>query len=164
MWPLVCRLYLGGNSVDTLRNNLIWSKQSRQIRGAYSNTSTSWFILAICRAFCFSSNSSPPSTAYIWVNIQIGSALVKRMACRLYLNQCWVILNQTLRNKLQWNFNENSKTFHSRKCIWKYHLRNDGHFPRGRCVLKPSCHCLNRETALTTAILVINDQLEEGLG
>ena len=28
-----------------------------------------------------------------------------------YLNQCWVIVNWTLRNKLQWNFNKNSKLF-----------------------------------------------------
>ena len=33
-----------------------------------------------------------------------------------YLNQCWNIVNWTLRNKLQWNFNRNSKHFHSRKC------------------------------------------------
>ena len=26
-----------------------------------------------------------------------------------YLNQCWVIVNWTLRNKLQWNFNSNTK-------------------------------------------------------
>ena len=39
----------------------------------------------------------PPSAAYMrrW----IGSALV--------LNQCWVIVNWTLRNKLQWKFNQN---------------------------------------------------------
>ena len=28
-----------------------------------------------------------------------------------YLNQCWLIVNWTLRNKLQWNFNWNSKVF-----------------------------------------------------
>ena len=28
-----------------------------------------------------------------------------------YLNQCWVIVNWTLRNKLQWNFNRNSYIF-----------------------------------------------------
>ena len=26
-----------------------------------------------------------------------------------YLNQCWVIVNWTLKNKLQWNFNQNTK-------------------------------------------------------
>ena len=28
-----------------------------------------------------------------------------------YLNQCWVIINWTLRNKLQWNFDQNAKVF-----------------------------------------------------
>ena len=28
-----------------------------------------------------------------------------------YLNQCWLIANWTLRNKLQWNFNQNIKLF-----------------------------------------------------
>ena len=53
-------------------------------------------------------NSSPPSAAYMrqW----IGSALAQIMACRHsapshYLNQCWVIVNWTVRNKLQWKLN-----------------------------------------------------------
>ena len=28
-----------------------------------------------------------------------------------YLNQCWVIVNWTLRNKFQWNINQNTKLF-----------------------------------------------------
>ena len=28
-----------------------------------------------------------------------------------YLNQCWVFVNWTLRNKLQWNFHQNTKLF-----------------------------------------------------
>ena len=35
-----------------------------------------------------------------------GSALVQIMCC---LNQCWVIVDWTLRNKYQWNFNQNAK-------------------------------------------------------
>ena len=59
-------------------------------------------------------NSSPPSAAYMrqWIR----SALVQIIACRLlganhYLNQCWVIVIWTLRNKLQWNFNLDTKLF-----------------------------------------------------
>ena len=64
-------------------------------------------------------NSSPPSASYMlqWT----GSALVQIMACHLfsiepfswshYLNQCWLIVNWTLRNKLQWNLNRNTKLF-----------------------------------------------------
>ena len=33
------------------------------------------------------------------------------MAPRHYLNQCWNIVNWTLRNKLQWKFNRNSNIF-----------------------------------------------------
>ena len=50
-----------------------------------------------------------------------------------YLNQCWIIVILALKNKLQWNFNQN-KTFHSEKCIWTYRLRNGVHFVQGRWV------------------------------
>ena len=57
------------------------------------------------------SNSSPPSAAYMrqW----IGSALVQIMTWRLFgakplSKQCWNIVNWTLRNKLQWNFNQST--------------------------------------------------------
>ena len=57
--------------------------------------------------FHFTFNSSPPRAAYMcqW----LGSALVQKMACRL-LNQCWVIINRTLRNKLR-NFSKKSNFF-----------------------------------------------------
>ena len=46
----------------------------------------------------------------------IGSALVQIMACRLiganhYLNQCWEIVNWTLKNKIHWNLNSNTNIF-----------------------------------------------------
>ena len=37
--------------------------------------------------------------------------LVTYSAPSQYLYQCWVIVNWTLRNKLQWNFNQNTKHF-----------------------------------------------------
>ena len=62
----------------------------------------------------YSFNSSPPSAAYMrqW----IGSALAQIMVCRYsapshYLNQYWVIVNCTPRNKLHWNFHLNNKNF-----------------------------------------------------
>ena len=34
-----------------------------------------------------------------------------------YLNQCWIIVNPKLRNKLQWNINQNTKIFiHENVC------------------------------------------------
>ena len=59
-------------------------------------------------------NSLRPSDAHIrrWNE----SSLVQIMACACsapshYRNQCWNIVNWTLRNKLQWNFNRNSDIF-----------------------------------------------------
>ena len=50
-----------------------------------------------------------------------------------YLNQWWVIVKCTLRNKLQWSFNWNT-FFHSSKCSWKCHLQNGSHFVQAlRC-------------------------------
>ena len=84
---------------------------------------------------CFALKSSAPSAAYVrqWMR----SALVETRACRLFgakplSKPCWVIVNWTLRNKLQWNLNQNDKTFHSRKCIWKFRLSNGGHFVQGK--------------------------------
>ena len=58
-----------------------------------------------------------------------------------YLNQCLVIVNWTLRNKFQWNFRSKYKTFHTRKCICKYRLRNGGHFVQGRWVTGIHRYC-----------------------
>ena len=48
-----------------------------------------------------------------------------------YLNQCWNIVNSTLRNILQWNFDRN---FLTRKCTWKCRLPNGVHLSRPQCV------------------------------
>ena len=48
---------------------------------------------------------SPPSAACL--SLWIGSAL----APSHYLNQCWVIVNWTLRNKLKWKCSQNTKLF-----------------------------------------------------
>ena len=57
--------------------------------------------------------------------------LVAYSAPSHYLKQCWVIVNWTLRNKLQWNFNQNIKRFIHKKSIWKYCLRNGSHLVKG---------------------------------
>ena len=63
-------------------------------------------------------NRSPPSAAYMrkW----IGSALIQIMAWRrigvnYYLNQCLIVVNRTLGNKLQWNFNQKPQFSFSNK-------------------------------------------------
>ena len=75
----------------------------------------------------------PPLSAS-YMRQWIGSALVQIMACRLFgakplsKPECWDNVNWTLRNKLQWNPNQNLKKNHQRKCIRKYRRRNGGHF------------------------------------
>ena len=44
-----------------------------------------------------------------------------------YLNQYWVVVYWTLKNKLQWKFNQNTKLFIHKKYVCKSHLRNGGH-------------------------------------
>ena len=56
----------------------------------------------------------PPSPSAEFLRQWIGSALVQIMACRLvgashYRNQIYLIVNWTLRNKLPWYLNQNTK-------------------------------------------------------
>ena len=39
-----------------------------------------------------------------------------------YLNQCWLIVNWTIRNKTSVKFEWKQNTFYSRKCIWNCRL------------------------------------------
>ena len=71
-------------------------------------------------------NSSPPSAAYMrdlghhwFIKWLVAWSMLSH-----YLNQCWNIVNWTLRNKLKWNF-----LSHSKKCNWKGRLRN-GNWPQ----------------------------------
>ena len=57
---------------------------------------------------------TPPPHTHTLVPLIIEPTLVQIMACRLfspshYLNQCWVFVDWTLGNKLQWKFNHNIK-------------------------------------------------------
>ena len=64
-------------------------------------------------------NSSYPSAAYINASVNrasIGSdnglSPIRRQAIiKTNAVQCWVIVNWTLRNKVQWNLNQNTKVF-----------------------------------------------------
>ena len=74
----------------------------------------------------------------------IGSALVQIMAVAYsapshYLNQCWFIVNWNLRNKLQWNFNENTKIFIHKNASESNFCEMAAILSRGRWV-KSVCH------------------------
>ena len=43
--------------------------------------------------------------------IGLDNWLVTWLAPSHYLNQCWIVVNWTLRNKFQWNLNQNSNIF-----------------------------------------------------
>ena len=65
-------------------------------------------------------SSLRPSNAYMyqWINHHwFRWWLVAWSAPSHYLNQCWHIVNWTLRNKLQWNHNQKFIHCCSRKCI-----------------------------------------------
>ena len=56
----------------------------------------------------------PSAVTVTYMRQGTGSALVQVMACSAsshYPNQCWGIVSCTLRNKLQWNSNHNTKPF-----------------------------------------------------
>ena len=79
-------------------------------------------------------NSSHPSAIYMrqW----IGSALVQIMVCWLFHTKP---SSKQMLGQLDHEEQKSSAIlikihFHSRKCIWKYRLRNGDHFVRGRCV------------------------------
>ena len=69
-------------------------------------------------------NNSSPLIPHICVSESVQhwfrSWLVAYSAPSYYLNQCWVIVNWAVRNKLQWHLK--FYDFHSRKCIWKCRL------------------------------------------
>ena len=63
---------------------------------------------------------------WYWYNKECLHKKFTYSALSHYLNQHWLIVNWTLKNKLQWNLNQ-IQTFHWRKCL----LRNGGHFCSG---------------------------------
>ena len=70
-----------------------------------------------------------------WLGIQYDSMVWVIMRRRGYPQNAGVLIfNWTIRNKFQWNFNQNI-FFLSRKCIWKYRLRNRGHVVQGEIYL-----------------------------
>ena len=61
-----------------------------------------------------------------------------------YLNQYWIIVNWTLRNKLQWNFNKKTKLFIHENASENIICKKVAILSRGRCdnSLKPDDVCV----------------------
>ena len=51
-----------------------------------------------------------------------------------YLNHCWKIVNCTLRNKLQWNFNQNSNVFIHENALQNLICEMASTLPQPQCV------------------------------
>ena len=89
----------------------------------------------------------PPPPSATDMRQWIGSALIQIIACRLFSAKplSKPMLSYCHLDPLGSNFSEIT-TFHSRKCIWKYRLRNGGHFVQGGWVkdaMLPSVHGAN---------------------
>ena len=67
-------------------------------------------------------------------NIGSDNGLSPWLAPSHYLNQCWNIVNWTLRNKLQWNPNWNSCTFIQENALEDVVWKMAAILPRPQCV------------------------------
>ena len=65
------------------------------------------------------------------------------MAPSHYLNQCWNIVNWTLRNNLQWNFNRNSNIFIQENTLENVVCEMAAILSRAQCVKRKRCCHLN---------------------
>ena len=83
-----------------------------------------------CVTITTTTHRGPVTHIYASINsaiIAIDNGL-SLQALSPFLNQCWLIVNWSLRIKFQWNFNQSYHNFRSMKCISKCHLQNGGHF------------------------------------
>ena len=67
-------------------------------------------------------NSLKPGDPYLYQETGLRLWLGTCSVPSHYLNQYWLIVNWTPRNKLQWNLNKNTNVFLSRKRFWQCHL------------------------------------------
>ena len=74
-------------------------------------------------------NTSPPSAIYMcqWMT----PTLVQIMACCLFSAKPLSKPRLDPQEQSLWNYDKDKKTFHSLKYVWKYRMRNGGHFVQG---------------------------------
>ena len=82
-----------------------------------------------------------PLVPHIWISESsqhwFRELLVTYSARSHYLNQLWVIVNWTLRNKLQLNFNQDIKLFYCENASKNIVCEMSAMLPRGRWVKTP---------------------------
>ena len=74
------------------------------------------YILFRCenlRAFIFKGSPPPPPLLFLIAheNFLYQTNKLTSSVTNRYLKQCRLIVNWTIRNKIQWNFNQNTKIF-----------------------------------------------------
>ena len=74
-----------------------------------------------------------------------------------YLNQCWIIVNWTLRNKLQWNLNRNSNIFIQENAFESVVCETAAILSRPQCV-KWANHQICQSEPMMTQLTDINRQ------
>ena len=86
-------------------------EMSQTIHICWNVTNHSQHFLKCHKPFTIFLEMSQTIHSFSWNLTNILNPLPAYLAPSHYLNQCWVIVNWTLRNKLQWNFNRNYNIF-----------------------------------------------------
>ena len=104
---------------------ITWSNDGRNLRRSQCGRRSSFIVSQIIS----------PNAAYMrqWT----GPTLGKKMVCRLsvpsdYLNQCWFIVNWTIRNRFQWNWNKNCNVSIQENAFENVRLWNGDHLVQGK--------------------------------
>ena len=117
-------------------------------------------ILVLDKGNCFS--SLRPSDAYMhryFIHRWFRWWLDTWSAPSHYLNQHWNIVNWTLRNKLQWNFNWNSYTFIKKNAFENVVWKMVAILSRPQCVNSLQSHHMNTMESWTTGRYYVTPSL-----
>ena len=111
-----------------------------------------WVARADWSPIIFNSSPGPPNAAFMsQVSIGSDNGLSPFSAPSHCLNQCWIIVNWTLRNKLQWNLNQNTKLFIHKNASENVGCEMAAILSRGRWVK----HCITYHLTMVTYYLIV---------
>ena len=116
------------------------------------------FVSCICLHVALI-NSLRPSEAYThqWTNQHwFRQWLVTWFGPSHYLNQCWNIVSWTHRNKLQWNFNQNSYIFFQENAFEDIVWKKAAILSQPQCVNMPICRYSQDLLSLIDALYLFN--------
>ena len=70
-----------------------------------------------------------------------------------YLNWCWIIVNWTLRNKLQWQFNQNTKLFIHENAYENIFYEMAAILSKGQCIVRLGPECSGRTRSIPLPLM-----------